>query len=71
MIQSVETNTDFAEYYLDSLPQFRHDGRFVNEEARIATLTPAALQRAAARLFAPENVIYIRDGDRQARISAD
>jgi predicted Zn-dependent peptidase len=69
--QSVETNEGFADYYIESLPVYDYHGRFVNDEIQLAILTPQALHRAARRLFTPENVVYVRDGDRQAVINAD
>ncbi|MDZ7841683.1 MAG: insulinase family protein [Gammaproteobacteria bacterium] len=69
--RSVETNEGFADYYIGSLPDYDHHSRFVNDEFQLAILTPQALHRAARRLFAPENLVYVRDDDRQAVINAE
>lgn len=69
--QSVETNADYAYYYINSVPTFRRNGLFVNDEIQVARLTPEDLQRAARRLFAPGNVVTVRDADRQAEINVD
>jgi len=68
--QSVETNTDYAEYYINSLPELRRDGRFINEEARIAALTPQRVHEVAKRLFAKDRTVVVRDRDIQTQITA-
>lgn len=67
--QSVETSAGFADYYISSLPVYDYHGRFVSDEVQLAMLTPQSLHRAARRLFAPDNVVYVRDGDRQAVVN--
>lgn len=69
--QSIETNEGFADYYIESLPVHDYHGHFLNDEIQLAMLTPQALHRAARRLFAPENLVYVRDDDRQAVINAE
>ncbi len=68
--QSVETNAGYANYYINSHPTFRRDGHFLNEELQVARLEPEDLQRAARRLFAPGNIVTVRDADRHAEIDA-
>lgn len=68
--QSVETNAGYANYYINSHPTFRRDGRFLNDELQVARLEPEDLQRAARRLFEPRNVVTVRDADRQVEIEA-
>lgn len=69
--QGTETSADYADYYINSLPQFFRESHYVNDEARLAALTPQAVHRVAARLFAADNVVYIFDADRQAEINAN
>lgn len=68
--QGVETNSGYADYYIASLPQFRRDGHFLNEELRIAALTPERVHAVARKLFAPERTVVVRDRDLQPRIAS-
>lgn len=68
--QSPETNAGYAGYYVGSLFELRRNGSFINDELAIARLTPERVHRVAQRMFAPQNTVIVRDGDRQARIDA-
>jgi len=68
--QAVETNSGYAGYYVGSLPQYRREGRFINEEVQVAALTPERVHEVARALFADERTVVVRDRDIQTQIAS-
>ena len=59
--QGSETNSDMADYYVNSLAELDTYGQFLNYEDRIEAVTPEHIHDVAARVFRPENSVTALD----------
>ena len=61
MVQGYESNSELADYYADAVFEYETGGGLVDQEARIAGVTPGDLHRVATRYLRPEQAVEFRE----------
>jgi predicted Zn-dependent peptidase len=61
MAQGYESNSELADYYADSVFEYRTGGALVDQEARIEAITAADLHRVATQYLRPDQAVEFRE----------
>ena len=61
MVQGYESNGELADYYADSVFEYKTGGGLVDQEARIEAVTAADLHRIATQYLSPDLAVEFRE----------
>ena len=58
--QGIESNSEIAEYYINSLDELNRYGKFLNQEDILESITPGEVRAVAKEYLDPSRMVYIK-----------